>query len=377
MLSMLLLLLVGAMTAVTAAPHHAPRVPGHALRVPQHVPRHVPRHAHRYVPPHASERAPWHVTRHAPQHAPRASLEDVRFLLWTSNNAGDGEYQTLKIGDLNSLGHFNGNNPTVVVVHGFSNHGYEGWPVEAKTELLKLGSYNVISVEWGKLAVAPWYPSAVKHVPQVGNLTARLLDWLHEAAGMQAAGVQVAGHSLGAHVAGAVGQNLKNFRLPFITGMDPAGPWFYDNPESSRLDKTDADFVQVIHTNGGSMLAGCVGLKDKIGHVDFFPNGGKHQPGCTIGGSWMDLLTGGCSHGKSHMYWIESINGTPAFVSRPCNDWATYTKGVCNSCGQGCLNMGFHVDRSLEGTYFLNTNRHQPFAIGAVPSPHYEPHYGA
>ena len=53
---------------------------------------------------------------------------------------------------------------------------------------------------------------------QVGGLTARLLDWLHEAAGMNAAGVQVVGHSLGAHVSGVVGQNLKNFRLPFITG---------------------------------------------------------------------------------------------------------------------------------------------------------------
>lgn len=36
--------------------------------------------------------------------------------------------------------------------------------------------------------------------------------------------------------------------------MDPAGPEFYNNPESSRLDKTDAEFVQVIHTNGGGVL---------------------------------------------------------------------------------------------------------------------------
>lgn len=50
-----------------------------------------------------------------------------------SNNVGDDEYQTLKEGDLTTLGHFNGNDPTVVVVHGFGDHGDKGWPVTAKT----------------------------------------------------------------------------------------------------------------------------------------------------------------------------------------------------------------------------------------------------
>ncbi|KAG0710654.1 Inactive pancreatic lipase-related protein 1 [Chionoecetes opilio] len=309
----------------------------------------------------------------APQHAPRASLDDVRFLLWTRSNAGDEEYQVLKAGDAASLGHFNGSDPTVVMIHGFTNHGYEGWPVQAKTELLTSGSYNAISVEWGKLAVAPWYPSALNHVPQVGVLTAGLLDWLHEDAGMAAAEVQLAGHSLGAHVAGAVGKNLKTFRLPAITGLDPAGPGYYNKPATERLVKTDADFVQVIHSNAGSLLQGCVGLKHTYGHVDFFPNGGRHQPGCTIGGAWMDLLTGGCSHGKSHMYWIESIKSHATFLSRPCNDWDTYMSGGCDSCGEGCLEMGLHVDRSLTGIFFLHTNKHQPFAQGPNTTLHYDP----
>lgn len=48
-------------------------------------------------------------------------------------NSGDDEYQVLKQGDLTSLGPFNGADPTVVLVHGFSSHGDRGWPVEAKT----------------------------------------------------------------------------------------------------------------------------------------------------------------------------------------------------------------------------------------------------
>lgn len=37
------------------------------------------------------------------------------------------------------------------------------------TELLTLGSYNVIAVEWSMLAAAPWYPTAVASVPQVSD----------------------------------------------------------------------------------------------------------------------------------------------------------------------------------------------------------------
>ncbi|XP_050738746.1 pancreatic lipase-related protein 2-like [Eriocheir sinensis] len=303
----------------------------------------------------------------APRDAPRATLDDVHFLLWTRSNSGDDQYVELTEGDLSSLGPFNSADPTVVLVHGFANSGNGSWPVDAKTELLTLGSYNVIAVEWSQLAAAPFYPTAVASVPQVGALTASLLDWLHDAAGMDASGVQAIGHSLGAHLSGATGQNLKSFRLPFITGMDPAGPSFFNEPASSRLDKTDADFVQIIHTNGCGVLDACVGLPDVMGHVDFYPNGGEHQPGCTIGGDWMDLLVGGCSHGKAFKYWMESINGEYPFTSRPCQDWETYLAGGCE-CSQGCLEMGFHVDRSLEGSYYLETNMNKPYAQGAFRS---------
>lgn len=46
----------------------------------------------------------------------------------------------------------------------------------------------------------------------------------------------------------------KTLPFPFPAGLDPAGPEFYNQPDSSRLDKTDADFVQIIHTNGCGFL---------------------------------------------------------------------------------------------------------------------------
>lgn len=43
------------------------------------------------------------------------------------------------------------------------------------------------------------------------------------------------------------------------------------------LDSSDAEFVDVIHTN-----AKHIGVINPSGHVDFYPNGGKRQKGCNM-----------------------------------------------------------------------------------------------
>ena len=62
--------------------------------------------------------------------------------------------------------------------------------------------------------------------------------------------------------------------------LDPAGPLFNGASEPERLDKTDADFVDVIHTNAGNLFTGHFGFLDPLGHADFYINGGKEQFGC-------------------------------------------------------------------------------------------------
>lgn len=62
--------------------------------------------------------------------------------------------------------------------------------------------------------------------------------------------------------------------------MDPASPGFKDSwfswETTYRLDVSDADFVDVIHT-----AMGFTGLSIPIGHADFYPNGGvSPQPTC-------------------------------------------------------------------------------------------------
>merc|ERR1719423_250220 len=94
------------------------------------------------------------------------------------------------------------------------------------------------------------------------------------------------GFSLGAHVSGHAGKRIK---LKRISGLDPAGPLFENFPSSVRLDSSDAEFVDVIHTNADSLLWGGLGAYEPMGHVDFYPNGGRMQKGCA------NLFVGGVS----------------------------------------------------------------------------------
>lgn len=61
-----------------------------------------------------------------------------------------------------------------------------------------------------------------------------------------------------------------------ISALDPAFPMFYVLKLCTPLNKSDAEFVDVIHTD-----AWFYGAPFSTGTVDFWPNGGKTlQPGC-------------------------------------------------------------------------------------------------
>lgn len=86
---------------------------------------------------------------------------------------------------------------------------------------------------------------------------------------------------MGGQAAGFVGKRvIEETGTPIkkITALDPAGPLFVDG---YRLVPTDAEIVEVVHTDGGVF-----GYLGECGTVDFYPNGGTPiQPGCE------DLIT--------------------------------------------------------------------------------------
>lgn len=103
-------------------------------------------------------------------------------------------------------------------------------------------------------------------------------------------------------------------------GLDPAGPLFFLKVTSDRLDKTDAKYVQVLHT-----CAGRLGFSEPLGHADYWPNGGKGQPACPKAD-----VAGICNHALSYEYFAESLR-TGNFKAWSCSDYNDFEKNSCKS----------------------------------------------
>ncbi|CAH1986121.1 unnamed protein product [Acanthoscelides obtectus] len=179
---------------------------------------------------------------------------------------------------------FNFSNPLKVVVHGYTSRWNEKGSIIIANSYLKLYDCNVILMDWHRGARGPQYAVAAANTELVGRQLGILLNKMVEK-GLDVRKIHLIGFSLGAHVAGTASESLKNrgLLLGRITGLDPASPLFRGNylrEQYKKLDRSDAKFVDVIHTDGSPSVTDGFGLWDPIGHVDFYPNGGQEQPGC-------------------------------------------------------------------------------------------------
>ncbi|CAN7941578.1 unnamed protein product, partial [Ixodes hexagonus] len=144
---------------------------------------------------------------------------------------------------------------------------------------------NFIIVLWTRGAAKPLYHIAARNTALVGRQMALLLRKLVDKfpTTVLPSDIHLIGFSLGAHAAGFCGRTftlLTNKTIGRITGLDPANGLFTDTVV--HLRSSDADFVDVIHTNRGKLSRGKTGIDKEIGHVDFYPNGGSRQPGCSF-----------------------------------------------------------------------------------------------
>ncbi|XP_017771250.1 PREDICTED: uncharacterized protein LOC108558749 [Nicrophorus vespilloides] len=303
---------------------------------------------------------------------------NTRFLLYpaqskrrSGNPPGEVPFHNLTDAFVWAKQGFNNSLTTKVMIHGFGSDCTHIWVYEMRSALMAVEEANVICVDWGNGALLPNYVKATANTRLVGKQLAMLLRGLVEQVGFSLRKMHLIGFSLGAHVAGFAGAELGN--LSRITGLDPAGPLFESQDPRARLDQTDADFVDVIHSNGENLILGGLGSWQPMGHVDFYPNGGRMQKGCTnifVGAVsdiiWSSAVEGRslCNHRRAYKFFTDSVSPRCHFPAFPCSSYEDFIAGKCFPCTEDskCGNMGYYSDRSKgRGQLYLITRDEEPF----------------
>ncbi|XP_030342833.1 pancreatic triacylglycerol lipase-like isoform X1 [Strigops habroptila] len=326
-----------------------------------------------------SDSIPWSGTIERPiRKLPWSPEEiDTRFLLYTRENPDS--YQEISALDSSiDYSNFKTSRLTRFIVHGFLDSGEESWLSEMCSTMLTVEDVNCICIDWKKGSRCQ-YTQASNNVRVVGAEIAYFVNTLTDKYGYSPANVHVIGHSLGSHVAGEAGKRCPG--IGRITGLDPAQPYFQDTPEEVRLDKTDAEFVDVIHTDTAPTIPYLgFGMSTAIGHLDFYPNGGVEMPGCSknlisqiidLDGIWegtRDFVA--CNHLRSYKYYSDSIIYPDGFLGYSCSSYDAFESGDCFPCpAEGCPNMGHYADK-FKGKIsndivklYLNTAEEKDFAL--------------
>lgn len=215
---------------------------------------------------------------------------------------------------------------------------------------LSRDNLNVIVVDWGIIS-KQGYLIVRKYVEPIGKQIAQFIDRLVRTKNVSHNSFYVIGHSVAAHIAGFAGKHTSQ-KINTIFGLDPTAIMFpIDKPEQ-RLTSTDAQYVEVIHTE--SRL---YGYWDPLGHADFYANYGVFQPGCT---------EPTCSHLRAVDLLAESIMSDDAFDSLEC----PFVKIQLKNCetedeDDEIVRMGgepSNQDEIIRGEFYFKTNSKAPYA---------------
>ncbi|XP_058830872.1 pancreatic triacylglycerol lipase-like [Topomyia yanbarensis] len=328
------------------------------------------------------------------------SVINTRFILYTEKNPTDGQLLQAEVKETIMKSHFRSEWETKFIIHGFIDTPLSNWVSEMRDELITRGALNVIVVDWAGGSL-PLYTQATANTRLVGLEIAYLINKLSEYKGLEPEDVHLIGHSLGAHTAGYAAERIPG--LGRITGLDPAEPYFQGMDPIVRLDPGDATLVDVIHTDGRSVFRLEIpgyGMSHACGHLDFYPNNGKEQPGCALSQEGaatipLTLIKDGieeasrvllaCNHIRAIKLFIDSINGKCPYVAHRCPSYQHFLSGNCFKCTSGnCALMGYHASLPITttrqnisendiavgssipvapqpGKYFLATGRDFPF----------------
>lgn len=279
---------------------------------------------------------------------------NVQFILFTNGNKGF----NLKVGDYQGFENsgFNITLPTKIIIHGYLSSIRDEVFYLMKDAYLSTGDYNIIGMDWSALCDFEYF-SAMRGAQMAGDALTAFINFLIRT-GVQYADIHVIGHSLGAHVAGTGADAIQGGKVGRITGLDPAGPGYGAMPPNLKLDPGDAQLVDVIHT-----YMRILSLAEPLGHVDFYPNGGRFQPGCPeLLDIWKVPESINCNHGRAYVYFIESILNPRSFKAQKC---ANVQEAIYSRCFEESEVFMGHEETYTNGLYYVKTNLKPPFSLSA------------
>ncbi|CAG9793067.1 unnamed protein product [Diatraea saccharalis] len=192
----------------------------------------------------------------------------------------------------------------------------------------------------------------------VGKLIAEVLAELTKE-GLNPTKLELLGLSLGGQTISFIAksyQQLTGRNVSKLTGLDPAGPCFRQLGPEDRLTSSDADFVEVIHMNIDGY-----GMAARMGHVDFYVNGGEFQPGDL----YLFPCASLCSHSKVFFLWLSAMKNPDKFVAIKCDSIQQARDAECYDREPRETNLlGPKVNRSVHGIFYLSTTRGYPYYLG-------------
>ncbi|XP_075156210.1 vitellogenin-1-like [Haematobia irritans] len=249
--------------------------------------------------------------------------------------------------------HFDLNKKVVVFVSGWTTTLNSSSVAHLAKAYNCRGDYNFIAVNASDY-IDTIYTWSAFNTDEMGRIVAIGLEKLTTKIPME--NIHLVGFSLGAHIVDSAGRYFYKStgkRFTRITGLDPANPCFNEGEYLSGLQRGDAEFVDVIHTNPGGL-----GKRSNLGDVDFYAGGYSNvKPGCNLFS---------CSHQRAWRYYGESVypGHEMDFMATRCKSLRKVDNGKCST---EAIPMGFEVMTDVKGVYVVGVNAKSPFGRNANP----------
>ncbi|KAL0861370.1 hypothetical protein ABMA27_008918 [Loxostege sticticalis] len=246
------------------------------------------------------------------------------------------------------------NKKTVFYVVGFVDSSWFLHSQAVGTAYAKRG-YNVFESETIAF-LTQIYPKSVRLAREIGKRIGEFLVKLTDQ-GLTADNLELAGLSIGAHIAGYAAKHFyaaTGKKPSRLTGLDPAGPCFRNLPSKYRISASDAERVDILHTNIDGF-----GMAERLGHIDFYANGGEYQPNDI---PYIPCLVI-CSHFRSVLYWWQALEHPKKFIGLKCDSIQDARLSNCFNSTETNY-FGLNTDFGKPGIYYLPTNNVFPYYKG-------------